>query len=127
MLEQFIIIIHIIAAVAVVALILLQQGKGADMGASFGSGASQTVLGVQGSGNLLTHTTAILVTVFFITSLSLGYFAKQKTIVDAEKIIVEEVVPASSGASEVPAAAPAPAQAPAADAGKVAPTGEIPE
>jgi len=126
MLEQFIIIIHIIAALVIVALILLQQGKGADMGASFGAGASQTVLGVQGGGNLLTHATAIFVTIFFVTSLGLAYVAKQKTMVDAEKVLIEEIVPAK-GNEEIPSAdavKAAPAQAPAA-----APvtSGEIPE
>lgn len=77
MLEQLILIIHALAALAIIGLIMLQQGKGAEMGASFGSGASQTVLGVQGGGNLLTHSTAILAAVFFLTSLSLGYYAKQ--------------------------------------------------
>ena len=69
MLEQLILVIHALAAVAIIALILIQHGKGADMGASFGSGASQTVLGVQGGGNMLTRSTAILVAVFFLTSL----------------------------------------------------------
>lgn len=113
MLEQIVIIIHIIAAVSIVALILLQQGKGADMGASFGAGASQTVLGVQGGGNLLTHATAVFVAIFFTTSLSLAYVAKQKTSVNPDNIIVEQIAP--KGEAEVPSAdnakptAPAPA------------------
>lgn len=70
-------IVHALIAVVVVALILIQQGKGADAGASFGGGSSQTVFGAQGGGNMLTRWTAILVTLFFVTSLSLAYFAKQ--------------------------------------------------
>jgi preprotein translocase subunit SecG len=92
MLEQLIVIIHILAAISVVGLILLQQGKGADMGASFGSGASQTVMGVQGGGNFLTHTTAILATVFFISSLSLAYYAKQKSMVNTDDVIIEQTL-----------------------------------
>jgi len=77
--EHTILIIHAVIAIVVVALILLQQGKGAEAGASFGSGSSQTVFGVQGGGNLLTRWTGILVALFFATSLSLAYFAKVKS------------------------------------------------
>lgn len=105
MLEQLIVIIHILAAISVVGLILLQQGKGADMGASFGSGASQTVLGVQGGGNFLTHTTAILATVFFVSSLSLAYYAKQKSMVNTDEVIIEQTLDqANSVNDEVPVA-----------------------
>lgn len=95
MLEQAVLIIHVLAAILIVVLILLQQGKGADAGASFGGGASQTVLGVQGGGNILTRWTAILVALFFITSLSLAYFAKQQSSINPNAIAgpeVEEVV-----------------------------------
>lgn len=77
--EQAVLIVHALIAIVVVALILIQQGKGADAGASFGGGSSQTVFGAQGGGNMLTRWTAILVTVFFLTSLSLAYFAKQSS------------------------------------------------
>jgi preprotein translocase subunit SecG len=73
--EEIILVIHVIAAIALIGFILIQHGKGAEVGASFGSGASQTLFGSQGSGNFLTRATAILVTVFFITSLALGYLA----------------------------------------------------
>lgn len=79
MLEQAVLIIHVITAIIIIGLILIQQGKGADAGASFGGGASQTMFGVQGSGNMLTRWTAVLATLFFITSLSLAYFAKQQS------------------------------------------------
>ncbi len=78
MLEQIIIILHVLIALAIVILILLQQGKGADMGASFGGGGSQTLFGPSGGGNLLTQLTTILATLFFITSFSLAVIAKQK-------------------------------------------------
>ena len=76
--EQLVLIIHVLIAISIVGLILLQQGKGADMGASFGSGGSQTVFGSQGSGNLLTRATAILATTFFITSFGMAIFARDK-------------------------------------------------
>jgi len=75
--ESIIIIVHVLAAIAVTTLVLLQQGKGAEMGASFGSGASQTLFGSSGSGNVLTKSTTIFATVFFITSLSLAVIARQ--------------------------------------------------
>lgn len=71
--EQVVLGIHIFVAIAVIVLVLLQQGKGAEVGASFGSGASQTVFGSQGSGGFLARATAVLITLFFITSLTLGY------------------------------------------------------
>ncbi|QEP42118.1 preprotein translocase subunit SecG [Ectothiorhodospiraceae bacterium BW-2] len=73
--QSVILVIHILAACGLVAFVLLQQGKGAEMGAAFGSGASSTVFGSQGSASFLTRTTAILATVFFITSLTLAYFS----------------------------------------------------
>ena len=68
--DTILIVVHLAVTVGLVAIILLQQGKGADMGAAFGSGASQTVFGASGSGSFLTRTTAFLATVFFISSLS---------------------------------------------------------
>lgn len=71
--QTILLLIHVLIAIAVVGLVLLQHGKGADAGAAFGSGASQTVFGSQGSGSFLTRVTAILATVFFVTSLMLAY------------------------------------------------------
>jgi preprotein translocase subunit SecG len=72
-----ILMIHVVIAVALVVLILLQQGKGAEAGAAFGGGASQTVFGSRGSGNFLSRTTGILAAGFFATSMALAYFATQ--------------------------------------------------
>lgn len=94
MLETAIIVVHILIAIALVALILLQQGKGAEAGASFGGGASQTVFGSQGSGNFLSRATSWLAVVFFVTSISLALVAKQKAELAAsgqDQIIVPEV------------------------------------
>ncbi|UXD88395.1 preprotein translocase subunit SecG [Thalassolituus hydrocarboniclasticus] len=76
--ESIILIVHIVLALGIIGFVMLQQGKGADAGASFGSGASQTVFGSSGSGNFLSRTTAILATLFFVTSLGLAIYAKQK-------------------------------------------------
>ena len=78
MLQTVVIVVHLLVAIGVVVLVLLQQGKGADAGASFGSGASATVFGSQGSATFLSRVTAILATVFFVTSLGLAFFAKQQ-------------------------------------------------
>lgn len=74
---NLILVIHLVVAVAIIGLILLQQGKGAEMGASFGSGASQTVFGSAGSGNFFSRLTGILTAVFFATSFSLAVMSKQ--------------------------------------------------
>ena len=73
-------VVHILAAIGIIGLVLIQHGKGADAGAAFGAGAaggaSGSVFGAQGSGNFLSRSTAILATVFFVTSLSLAYLAQ---------------------------------------------------
>lgn len=76
--ETIILVIHVFVAIGLIGLIMLQQGKGADAGASFGAGASQTVFGSSGSGNFLSHTTAILATVFFLSSIGLAVIARDK-------------------------------------------------
>ena len=76
--QTALLVVHILITLALIGLILIQRGKGADIGAAFGSGASNTVFGSQGSASFLTRTTAILATLFFITSLSLAYFSTQK-------------------------------------------------
>lgn len=70
--------VHILVALAIIGLVLMQHGKGADMGAAFGSGASGSLFGASGSANFLSRTTAILAAVFFVTSLTLAYVASQK-------------------------------------------------
>ena len=75
MLQQFLVLMHVIISIALIALVLIQQGKGAELGATFGSAASQTVFGSQGSGSFLLKLTGLLALLFFVTSLSLGYLA----------------------------------------------------
>lgn len=78
MLQTVVIVVHLLVALGLVGLVLIQQGKGADAGASFGSGASATVFGSQGSATFLSRFTAILTAVFFATSLGLAFFAKEQ-------------------------------------------------
>jgi preprotein translocase subunit SecG len=95
--EQFIIIVHVLAALAIIGLILLQQGKGAEAGASFGGGASQTVFGSSGGGNFFSRATAIFSLIFFITSFGLAIVAKNKAAVQANvgiPALVEQSAPA---------------------------------
>lgn len=73
-----ILLVHVVAAIGVIGLVLVQHGKGADMGAAFGSGASGSLFGATGSANFLSRTTAVLAVVFFLTSLSLAYIASNK-------------------------------------------------
>ena len=99
--------VQLLAAVAMIGLILVQHGKGADMGAAFGSGGSGSLFGASGSANFLSRTTAILATVFFVSTLALAYFGNLR--------------PASSGSVLEGAAVVAPAVAPAADTAPAAP------
>ena len=101
MLETALLAVHVLAAAALVGFVLLQHGKGADMGAAFGSGASGSLFGAAGSANFLSRTTAILATVFFLTSLGLTYFASTRA--GPKDIMKESAVPTA------PALAPAPA------------------
>lgn len=77
--ETLVMAVHVVAAIAIVVLVLLQQGKGADAGAAFGSGASQTMFGSAGTGNFLTRATTIAAIIFFATSLTLAIYARQAT------------------------------------------------
>ena len=86
-----ILVVQLLAALVMIGLVLIQHGKGADMGAAFGSGASATVFGSRGASNFLSRTTAILATAFFLTSLALAYFAMQTTEPDT---VMKSVEPA---------------------------------
>lgn len=96
--------VHILVALAIIGLVLMQHGKGADMGAAFGSGASGSLFGATGSANFLSRMTAVLATVFFITSLTLAYVAssKPKTTgsVMQETVQLQTVSPAASAEDE---------------------------
>jgi preprotein translocase subunit SecG len=105
-LETIIWILHLLAAVSVIVLVLLQQGKGADMGASFGSGASGSLFGSTGSANFLSRTTAVLAATFFMTSLVLTYYSGHQTksvgVMQAQQKL-QAVKPAAPVGTTVPA------------------------
>jgi len=108
-LETAIWVIHVVAAVGVIGLVLLQQGKGADMGAAFGSGTSGSLFGASGSTNFLSRTTAVLATVFFMTSLGLTYLSSHQTASQSvvEKVETLEKSSPSPATTATPAAIPA--------------------
>ena len=87
------VVFHVLLAASIIGLVLLQRGKGADAGAGFGSGASGTVFGARGSGSFLSRTTAILATLFFLTSLGLSYLFSQST---APTSVIDRVQPAET-------------------------------
>jgi len=101
---NLVLMVHVMAGLGMIGLILIQHGKGADMGAAFGSGASGSLFGSSGSANFLSRTTAVLATVFFITSLSLAYLASHAP--KPPSSIMENIV---TPAETVPAPVPAPA------------------
>jgi preprotein translocase subunit SecG len=114
MLEALILTLHVGAAAAVCLLVLLQHGKGADMGAAFGSGSAGSLFGASGSANFLSRTTAIMATVFFLTSMGLTWYTsrqpQQTSVMDSHKV-EQPAAPASApaGADSVPAPSTAPA------------------
>ncbi len=111
-----VIVLHVLIALAIIGLVLLQHGKGADMGSGFGGGASSSLFGATGSANFLSRATAVLATLFFLTSLGLAYLATNKPrsgggVLDAVK--KEMSVPAKPEAEKpaTEAAKPAPSEA----------------
>ena len=109
-----VIVLHVLVALTIIGLVLLQHGKGADMGSGFGGGSSGSLFGATGSANFLSRMTAALATIFFLTSLGLAYFATHKpktsgSIMDAVK---SEPPPAAQPAPRSPQAeVPKPAAA----------------
>src|SRR6266700_4526356 len=107
--ETLLLGLHVVVAAALIGFVLLQHGKGADMGAAFGSGSSGSLFGAAGSANFLSRTTAILAAVFFATSLGLTYLGTTHVKKGAQQGVMQEV-PITKPAEGAPApAAPAPA------------------
>lgn len=104
--QTLLVVFHVFLAVGLIALVLMQHGKGADAGAAFGSGASGTVFGATGAANFLSRTTAVMAALFFVTSLALAWFAMQGTerpgLMESVTAETPVTVPQSEG-SEVPA------------------------
>ncbi len=128
--ETLILVVHVMAALAIIGLVLIQQGKGADMGSGFGSGSAGTVFGSSGAGSFLTRLTTGIAIAFFVTSFGLAFFAKERSKFATElgiPAIVEQVpdvngqpeaeetedpsVTAPTESSEIPTLEPAPEDA----------------
>lgn len=100
---NLLLVVHVIIALAIIALVLLQHGKGAEMGASFGSGSSGSLFGSSGSANFMSRATAVLITLFFLTSLALAYIATNKPKAPSA---LDTVLPAQTTTPATPAAPP---------------------
>jgi preprotein translocase subunit SecG len=128
LLMSVVVAIQIVSALVMIGLVLVQHGKGADMGASFGSGASGSLFGATGSANFLSRSTAACATVFFVCTLALAYMANSRPVSSGTSVL-DRAAPTAPAASEVspgqiPGAAPAvpaPTTAPAAPTGGTAP------
>jgi preprotein translocase subunit SecG len=123
---NLILAVQILSALAMIGLILIQHGKGADMGAAFGSGSSGSLFGASGSANFLSRTTAILATVFFVSTLALAYFGSgQQRAAPSGASVLESTAaqqPPAAGPASTPATGSAAAPAPSA-ASTATPTG----
>jgi preprotein translocase subunit SecG len=103
-LKTLIIVVQLLSALGVIGLVLLQHGKGADMGAAFGSGASGSLFGATGSANFLSRTTAVLAAVFFITTLTLTYLGAYRAKPSAGLLGAAVTAPVAASAASAPVA-----------------------
>ncbi|QNN58299.1 preprotein translocase subunit SecG [Diaphorobacter ruginosibacter] len=121
MLVNIILAVQILSALGMIGLILVQHGKGADMGAAFGSGSSGSLFGASGSANFLSRSTAALATVFFVSTLALAYFGNARP--TSTGSVLEgpaAAVPApAAGPASTDASVPAPAAVPASGAAEI--------
>ncbi|SEI01571.1 preprotein translocase subunit SecG [Rheinheimera pacifica] len=103
---EILIVVYLLVAIALIGLVLIQHGKGADMGAAFGAGASATVFGSSGTGNFLTKTTTVLATIFFVLSIVLGNYSAGSKKVDAwddlSVPVTEQVEQKKNDTSDIP-------------------------
>ncbi len=118
LLLNLVVALQIIAALVMIGLVLIQHGKGADMGASFGSGASGSLFGATGSANFLSRSTAVCAAVFFVCTLSLAYFSNDRSGAPTGSVLDRPVMsaPAASAAASGAALIPGTSGAPAASA-----------
>ncbi|CAB3767701.1 preprotein translocase subunit SecG [Paraburkholderia solisilvae] len=136
-LKTLIIVVQLLSALGIIGLVLLQHGKGADMGAAFGSGASGSLFGATGSANFLSRTTGVLAAIFFVTTLALTYIGAYHvkpsagvlgTVAPTSAPVASAVAPASAAASASPAATSgATVAAPASPAAASAPGQDVPK
>ena len=125
-LKTLIIVVQLLSALGVIGLVLLQHGKGADMGAAFGSGASGSLFGATGSANFLSRTTAVLAAVFFVTTLALTYLGAYRAKPSAGLLGAAVTAPAAASAASAAAAGSAPLAASPASAASV-PATDVPK
>lgn len=130
---NLVLVLQLLAALAMIGLVLVQHGKGADMGASFGSGASGSLFGATGSANFLSRSTAVCATVFFVTTLVLAFMANSgggarssssESVLD--RAAAAASAPSAPAQATIPGAVPAPAATPASVPAAAASAGEIP-
>lgn len=115
---NLIVVLQVVSALAIIGLVLVQHGKGADMGAAFGSGASGSLFGASGSSNFLSKSTAVAAAIFFASTLALAYFGTSRPAASVGGGVMERAqapatAPANNAGNAVPNTAPAPAAAPA--------------
>ena len=113
---NLLVVVQMLSAIAMIGLVLVQHGKGADMGASFGSGASGSLFGATGSANFLSRSTAVCASVFFVATLALAFISNanlQASGGDTSTSVLDRAAPAAPAASAAAASAPAPAASPA--------------
>jgi preprotein translocase subunit SecG len=129
---NLIVVLQVLSALAIIGLVLVQHGKGADMGAAFGSGASGSLFGASGSSNFLSKSTAVAAAIFFASTLALAYFGTNRPAANVSGGVMERVgapatapapAPANNAGNAVPATTPA---APAAGQAGAGPTGAAP-
>lgn len=111
---NLIVVLQVLSALAIIGLVLVQHGKGADMGAAFGSGASGSLFGASGSSNFLSKSTAVAAAIFFASTLALAYFGTSRPAASVGGGVMERVpapatAPANNAGNAVPNSVPAPA------------------
>lgn len=130
-LHNLIVVVQVLSALAIIGLVLLQHGKGADMGAAFGSGASGSLFGASGSSNFMSKSTAVAAAIFFAATLALASMASNRTVSTGGGVMDKVTAPApTKGSAAIPATATTPAAPSAADAaaaaGVPAPAASVP-
>lgn len=105
-----VVVVHVLLALVIIGLVLLQHGKGADMGSGFGGGASGSLFGATGSANFLSRTTAVLAAIFFVSSLGLAYLATMKPRGEGGSVVDRSVQQQKAEPKKAEAEKPAPAQ-----------------
>ena len=114
-----VLLLQVISALTMIGLVLVQHGKGADMGAAFGSGSAGSLFGASGSANFLSRSTAALATVFFVATLALAYFGNQRAPSTGSVLETPAAAVPASSTAPADAAVPAPAAEPASGAAQI--------